>query len=230
METKTNKGTKILVIDDEKPMRRLLAIILQGNGYDVKAAACGQDGLDLTLLYHPDLIILDLCLPDMDGMDVIRELQEWSKVPVIILSAKEMEQDKVIALDAGAYDYVTKPFSTGELLARIRATLRHATAEGEEPVLTFNDLVIDLAQRLVTVRGKEMKLTPTEYELLKKLAVSGGKVLTSNQLLSAVWGPLHEFDIEYLRVYIGHLRRKIEPDPSRPCHIITEPGVGYRML
>lgn len=224
------KGARILVIDDEKQIRRLLKVALSGHGYEVEEAAFGQEGLDKTVAYRPDLIILDLGLPDMNGLDVIRELREWSKTPVIILSVKEQESDKITALDAGADDYVTKPFGMGELLARIRAALRHVAGAGDEPVLKFDDLVIDMARRRVTVNEKEIKLTPTEYDLMKNLAVHAGKVLTHKQLLRVVWGPSYENDIHYLRVYIGQLRRKIETDPSRPKHILTEPGVGYRLM
>lgn len=228
MEAK--KGARILVIDDEKQIRRLLKVSLSEHGYEVEVAPCGQDGLAQAVTFKPDLVLLDLGLPDMDGMDVIRHLREWSKVPAIILSVRESEEDKVSALDAGADDYVTKPFGMGELLARIRAALRHAAGVGNEPVLSFGDLVIDVAHRRVTVQGKEVKMTPTEYELIKNLAAFGGKVLTPRHLLRAVWGPSAENETHYLRVYVGQLRRKIEVDPSRPCHLITEPGVGYRLL
>jgi len=219
-----------LVIDDEKQIRRLLKVALSGHSYEVEEAALGQEGLDKVVIYKPDLIILDLGLPDLNGLDVIRELREWSKIPVIILSVKEQESDKITALDAGADDYVTKPFSMGELLARIRAALRHVAGTGNEPFLQFGELVIDMARRRVTVGEKEIKLTPTEYELMKKLAVHAGKVLTHRQLLRDVWGPSYENDIHYLRVYVGQLRRKIEADPSRPKHLLTEPGVGYRLM
>ena len=228
METK--KGARILVVDDEKSIRRLLKVALTGHGYEVDDVVCGRDALNAAVIYKPDLIILDLGLPDMDGLDVIRQLREWSKVPVIILSVRERENDKIAALDDGADDYVTKPFGMGELLARIRAAMRHAVGSGNDPVLQFGDLVIDIARRSVTVTGNEIKLTPTEYELIKNLAVYAGKVLTHRQLLRAVWGQSYQNDAHYLRVYIGQLRRKIEADPSRPSHIITEPGVGYRLL
>lgn len=186
--------------------------------------------MEKAALYKPDVIILDLGLPDMDGLEVIKQLREWSSTPIIILSVREHENDKINALDAGADDYVTKPFSMGELLARIRAALRHRAGTPEDPVFYFGDLRIDLARRRVTVDDKEVKLTPTEYELLKNLALNAGKVLTHKQLLRAVWGPPYENEIHYLRVYIAQLRRKIEADPSRPRHLITEPGVGYRLL
>ncbi|MBE3586186.1 response regulator [Desulfofundulus thermocisternus] len=224
------KGARILVVDDERQIRRLLQVALTGYGYEVEEASGGQEGLVKVATFRPDLVILDLGLPDMDGLEVLRRLREWSRVPVIILSVREQESDKIVALDAGADDYVTKPFGMGELLARIRAALRHAAGLEKTPVLHFGDLVIDLASRRVTVDEREVKLTPTEYELLKNLAVHAGKVLTHRQLLRAVWGPGSENDTHYLRVYIGQLRRKIEADPSRPRHIITEPGVGYRLL
>ncbi|HHW42653.1 MAG TPA: response regulator [Desulfotomaculum sp.] len=225
-----NKGARILVVDDERQIRRLLQVALTGYGYEVEEASGGREGLVKAAAFRPDLVILDLGLPDLDGLEVLRRLREWSRVPVIILSVREQERDKIVALDAGADDYVTKPFGMGELLARIRAALRHAAGMEEEPVLQFGDLVIDLAGRRVTVDDREVKLTPTEYELLKNLAIHAGKVLTHRQLLRAVWGPGSESDIHYLRVYVGQLRRKIEADPSRPRHIITEPGVGYRLL
>ena len=228
MEAK--KGVRILVIDDEKQIRRLLKVALTGHGYSVEEAALGQEGLNKVTTYRPDLIILDLGLPDLNGLEVIRKLREWSQTPVIILSVKEQENDKITALDTGADDYVTKPFSMGELLARIRAALRHVVPAGEEPVLTFGELVIDLARRRVSVNEKEIKLTPIEYNLMKNLAIHAGKVLTHKQLLRVVWGPTYENDTHYLRVFIGQLRRKVEADPSRPRHIITEPGVGYRLM
>lgn len=228
MEAK--KGARILVIDDEKQLRRLLKVALTGHGYSVEEAALGQEGLNKVATYRPDLIILDLGLPDLDGLEVIRNLREWTKTPVIILSVKEQENDKITALDNGADDYVTKPFSMGELLARIRASLRHTMPAGEEPVLSFGNLIIDLARRRVAVCEKEIKLTPIEYDLIKNLVIHAGKVLTHKQLLRAVWGPAYENETHYLRVFIGQLRRKIEVDPSRPKHIITEPGVGYRLM
>ena len=220
----------LLIIDDEKQIRRLLKVALTGHGYELEEAVSGQDGLNKAAVFRPDLVILDLGLPDLDGLEFLRRLREWSKTPVIILSVREHENDKINALDNGADDYVTKPFGMGELLARIRAALRHAAGLGNEPVLNFGDLEIDVAQRRVTVDGNVIKLTPTEYELLRNLAVYSGKVLTHRQLLRAVWGPSYENDTQYLRVYIAQLRRKIESDPSRPRHIITEPGVGYRLL
>lgn len=225
-----NKGIRILVIDDETQIRKLLRVALSGHGYEVAEAASGNEGLNEAAVYRPDLIILDLGLPDIDGLDVVRRLREWSKTPVIILSVKEQENDKIAALDAGADDYVTKPFGMGELLARIRAAIRHLAGAGEEPILNFGELMIDLAHRHVSVDGLEIKLSPIEYDLMKNLAVHAGKVLTHKHLLRTIWGPNYENDTHYLRVYVGQLRRKIENDPSHPRHIITEPGVGYRLL
>ncbi|MFZ5644248.1 MAG: response regulator [Bacillota bacterium] len=225
-----NKGVRILVVDDEAQLLKLLRVTLTSHGFEVAEAETGQEALCQVRNYKPDIIILDLGLPDMDGLDVINSLREWTKTPIIILSAREQENDKIIALDAGADDYLTKPFGMGELLARIRAALRHMAGVESEPVLQFDDLVIDLAHRRVRVEGKELKLSPTEYDLIKNLAICAGKVLTHKQLLRTVWGPSYENDVHYLRVYMGQLRRKIEVDPSRPRHIITEPGIGYRLL
>ncbi|MGD0153191.1 MAG: response regulator [Thermacetogeniaceae bacterium] len=227
MET---KGARILIIDDEPQMRRLLKVALTAHGYETREAATGREGIEQSAIFRPDLIILDLSLPDLDGIEVVRQLREWTQTPVIILSVREQENDKIAALDAGADDYVTKPFSMGELLARIRTALRHASGAQNEPVLTFESLAIDLTRRQVLVDNKEIKLTPTEYELLRTLASNAGRVLTHRQLMRTVWGPAYEQETNYLRVYIRQLRHKIEPDPARPRHIITEPGVGYRFL
>jgi two-component system KDP operon response regulator KdpE len=211
-------------------MRRLLQVALSAHGYEIRGAETGREGIDQTAVFHPDLIVLDLSLPDLDGIEVIKQLREWTQTPVVILSVREQEGDKIAALDAGADDYVTKPFSMGELLARIRTALRHAAGTGDEPVLTFGSLVIDMTRRYVAMDGKEVKLTPTEYELLRVLTVNAGKVITHRQLMRMVWGPSYEQETNYLRVYIRQLRQKIEPDPARPRHIITEPGVGYRLI
>jgi two-component system KDP operon response regulator KdpE len=222
------EGARILVIDDEHQIRRMLKVALSGYGYTLSEAATGREGLNEAVLFHPDLVILDLGLPDLDGMEVIARLREWTQVPIIILSVREGETDKINGLDAGADDYLTKPFSMGELLARIRVAIRHVAKSEDEPVLTFTDLVIDLARRLVTLKGEELKLTPTEYEILKALALHAGRVVTHRQLLRIVWGPNFQEETHYLRVYIGQLRRKIEEDPARPRYILTEAGVGYR--
>lgn len=225
-----NKGVRILVVDDEVQILRLLGVTLTSHGFEVAEATTGQEALSEVGVYKPDIIILDLGLPDMDGLEVITRLREWTKTPIIILSARGQEKDKIIALDAGADDYLTKPFGMGELLARIRAALRHMAGVESELVQQFDDLAVDLAHRRVTVLGKEIKLSPTEYDLIKNLAIHAGKVLTHKHLLRTVWGPSYENDVHYLRVYMGQLRRKIEVDPSRPRHIITETGIGYRLL
>jgi len=225
-----NIGPRILIIDDETQIRRFLRVTLTGHGYVVKDVGTGQEGLDAVARFSPDLIVLDLGLPDINGLDIVRQLREWSKVPVIILSVKGQETDKITVLDAGADDYVTKPFAMGELLARIRAAMRHITGTDEQPVLQFDDLAIDLVHRRITVEDDEIKLTPTEYEIVKNLAINAGKVITHRALLHTVWGPSYENESQYLRVYVAQIRRKLERDPSRPRHIMTEPGVGYRLL
>ena len=224
------KGQRILIIDDETQIRRFLRVSLTSHSYEVRDVGTGQAGLDEVVIFNPELVILDLGLPDISGIQVLSQIREWSNVPIIILSVKEQEIDKINALDNGADDYVTKPFGMGELLARLRAALRHSAGVGEEPILRFDELVLDLAHRQIRVADREIKLTPTEYELMKNLALNGGKVLTHKYLLRAVWGPAYENDIQYLRVFMGQIRRKIETDPSRPRHITTEPGVGYRLL
>lgn len=224
------KEQRILIIDDEIQIRRFLRVSLSSHGYEVREVGTGQAGIDEVVLFSPDLVILDLGLPDMSGNQVLSKIREWSKVPIIILSVQEQETDKISALDNGADDYVTKPFGMGELLARMRAALRHSVGVEEEPILKFDDLCLDLAHRQVKISERDVKLTPTEYELMKNLALNAGKVLTHKFLLRTVWGPAYETDIQYLRVFIGQIRRKIENDPSRPHHIITEPGVGYRLL
>lgn len=224
-----DKGARILIIDDETQIRRLLRVALEGHGYQVSEADSGHEGLKSAATYHPDLIILDLGLPDLDGLAVLGRIREWSSVPVIILTVIEQELEKIKALDAGADDYVTKPFSMGELLARVRVALRHIAKNEGEPVIVVGDLSIDLTHRLVTLRGKEVKLTPTEYDILKNLAVYSGRVLTHKQLLSSIWGKEYQKETHYLRIYIGQLRKKIESDPTQPEYIITEPGVGYRL-
>jgi len=225
-----NGGARILIIDDESQIRKMLKVALSAHGYEIKEASFGKDGIDKAALYHPDMVILDLGLPDITGFEVIKQLREWSQVPVIILSVKEQEEDKIKALDAGADDYITKPFGMGELLARIRVALRHAAKSEDEPIISIGELTVDLAHRIVTVEGNEVKLTPTEYEILKKLILHAGRVLTHQQLLLSIWGKKYQGENHYLRVYIGQLRRKIEPDPTQPIYIVTEPGVGYRLM
>ena len=220
---------KILVIDDERAIRRYLRTSLTGHGHEVIEAGTGQAGLDAVLARKPDLIVLDLGLPDMDGVEVTRRLREWSATPIIILSVRDREDDKVAALDAGADDYLTKPFGIGELLARIRVAMRHVTQPVSEPVIEVGELVIDLGKREVTLRGERVALTPTEYDLLRVLAQNLGKVLTHTQLLRQVWGAAYEEESHLLRVNVSNLRRKIEPNADQPRYILTEPGVGYRM-
>ena len=220
---------RVLVVDDEAPIRRYLRAALGAQGLTVYEAASGEDALQAVLSHRPDIIILDLGLPDLDGIEVTRRLREWSQTPIIILSVREAEQDKIAALDAGADDYLTKPFGTGELLARMRVALRKQTSSTSEPVFQSGGLTVDFARRLVLVNEKEIQLTPTEYDLLKILVIHAGKVITHRQLLKQVWGEGYD-DMHILRVNISNLRRKIEPDPSRPAYIHTEPGVGYRLM
>ena len=221
-------GLKVLVVDDEISIQRFLRVALNGQGFIVSEANTGQDALQMITLNRPDLVILDLGLPDMDGIEVTRLTREWSKVPIIILSVREQEDDKIAALDAGADDYLTKPFGMGELLARIRTVLRRHNNVASEPVFTFGGLVVDLAHRLVSMNGTEVQLTPTEYDILHSLVTNAGKVLTNRQLLKQVWGEGYD-DLHILRVNVSNLRHKLEPDPSRPTYIHTEPGVGYRL-
>jgi two-component system KDP operon response regulator KdpE len=220
---------RVLVVDDERPIRRYLRAALSAQGYAVLEAASGQEALSAVALERPDLVILDLGLPDLDGVEVTQQLREWTQVPILILSVREHESDKVAALDAGADDYLTKPFGTSELLARLRAALRRAGQDGADRVFEVADLRMDLGLRQVTVRGEEIALTPTEYDLLRVLIENAGKVLTHRQLLYKVWGAGYESETHLLRANISNLRRKIEPDPARPHYILTEPGVGYRL-
>jgi len=221
----------ILLIEDEPGIRRFLRVTLSSNGYRVTEAACAEDGLKHAASDRPDLVVLDLGLPDRDGMEVLKELREWNAVPVIVLTARDVEKAKVEALDAGADDYLTKPFGAGELLARIRVALRHAlrATAPQDPIFTTGDLTVDLAARVVTVSGKEVHLTPIEFRLLATLVKHAGKVLTHRQLLNAGWGPEYGFEAHYLRVYMAQLRRKLEVDTANPRYLRTEPGVGYRL-
>jgi two-component system KDP operon response regulator KdpE len=219
----------VLVIDDEVQMRRLLRVGLEGAGYKVCEATTGQEGLQEAVYRKPDIVLLDLGLPDMDGVEVLKRLREWSQVPVVVLTVREDERDKVAALDVGADDYLTKPFGTAELLARLRAVQRRASEAHEEPVFVSGSLTVDLAARTVTVNRQEVHLTATEYALLHELVRHAGKVVTHKQLLRAVWGPNAEEQSQYLRVYITHLRKKLETD-SKHKLIQTEPGIGYRFL
>ncbi len=222
-------GPRILVVDDERAIRRYLRAALGAQGYVVSEAATAEQALAAILTDRPDVIILDLGLPDMDGIEVTRQIREWSPIPIIILSVREHEQDKVAALDAGADDYLTKPFGSSELLARLRVALRRAARAGSEPLYQVGDLKVDLARRLVTMAEREISLTPTEYDVLRVLVQNAGKVLTHGHLLRLVWGESYENEMHLLRVNLSNLRRKVEPDPSRPVYILTEPGVGYRL-
>jgi len=224
----TDATPRILVVDDEPAIRRFLRVSLAARGYTIYEAVNGQDALQAVLAHRPDLLILDLGLPDLDGVQVTRSLREWTQIPIIILSVREQEADKIAALDAGADDYLTKPFSLGELLARIRAALRRQATTASEPVFRDAGLCVDLSRRLVLVDDREIQLTPTEYDLLRVLVTYAGKVITHSQLLRKVWGEGYE-DMHLLRVNISNLRRKVEPDPTRPTYIHTEPGVGYRL-
>jgi two-component system KDP operon response regulator KdpE len=229
----TSTSPQILIIEDEAPIRRFLRASLTEEGYRFNEAQTAKEGLQLAGSEHPDLILLDLGLPDMDGLNVIRQLRDWSQVPVIILSARGQEADKVNALDAGANDYLTKPFSVGELMARIRVALRSFARESStdtDSVFVAENLKVDLAARRVWARGNEVHLTPIEYRLLTTLIRNVGKVLTHRFLLKEVWGPDQVHENHYLRVFMATLRRKIEADPARPKHLMTEPGVGYRLM
>jgi two-component system KDP operon response regulator KdpE len=219
---------RILVVDDERSIRRFLKVSL-GNQYLVFEAANGEEALQAVVTEQPDLVILDLGLPDMDGAEVTRRLREWTQIPIIIVSVREREDDKIAALDAGADDYLTKPFGIGELMARIRVAVRRSAQPENEPVFQLGELTVDLARRLVTVRGELVTLTPTEYDILRTLIQYAGKVLTHRQLLRTVWGASYENETHLLRVNVSNLRAKIEADASRPQVILTEPGVGYRL-
>jgi two-component system KDP operon response regulator KdpE len=222
----------VLLVEDELPIRRFLRPSLDGDGFKVVEAPNGREGLALASSHRPEIVLLDLGLPDMDGLEVIHRLREWTPVPIIVLTARGKERDKIAALDAGADDYLTKPFDVGELLARIRVALRHARRlkQGDEdPVYEKSGLKVDLAARVVSVDGKEIHLTPNEYGLLSILVRHAGKVVTQKQILKEVWGPGSDDQTHYLRLYIHQLRQKIEADPNRPRHIVTEPGVGYRL-
>jgi len=219
----------VLVIDDEVQIRRLLRITLEADGYRVIEAAGGQDGLTQAATRRPDVVLLDLGLPDLDGVTVLKRLREWSHVPVIVLSVRDQDEDKIAALDNGADDYITKPFSTAELLARLRVALRHALPVADNAIFRTGDLEVDLSSRRVTLKGNEVRLTATEYAMLRLLVRHAGKVLTHRHLLLEAWGPDYVGQTHYLRVYMARLREKLEAIPSRPELLITEPGVGYRL-
>jgi len=223
--------TRVLVIDDERGLRRALGINLKARGYEVTLAADGRTALEAATKEPPDAVVLDLGLPDLDGVSVIEGLRGWSKAPILVLSARTGEPDKVVALDAGADDYVTKPFGMDELLARLRAALRRTPGTDEAPTIETADFTIDLAAKEVRGSdGEPIRLTPTEWHVLEALARNEGKLVSQVQLLKEVWGPAYEKESNYLRVYMAQLRRKLEPDPPRPRYLITEPGLGYRFL
>ncbi len=223
-------GPCVLIIDDEAQIRRFVRISLTANGYNVREAVTGSEGLEQAAVLRPDVIILDLGLPDRDGMQVLTQLREWSDVPVVVLSVRDADVDKIALLDAGADDYLTKPFSMGELLARLRAAQRHRQPGSDGGVFANGRLTVDLVRRLVTVEGEPVKLTKTEYALLRLFVQHAGKVLTHGQILREVWGTGYENETHYLRVYIAHLREKLEKDPTNPELLLTEPGVGYRLV
>jgi two-component system, OmpR family, KDP operon response regulator KdpE len=220
--------TRVLVVDDEQQIARALAVNLRARGYDVDVAATGEVALDLAARLHPDAVILDLGLPGIDGTEVVRGLRGWSGVPILVLTVRDAESDKVAALDAGADDYVTKPFGMDELLARLRAALRRATPAEEEATIETGHFTVDLAAKRVTVGDEEIRLTPTEWHIVEVLVRNRGKLVTQRQLLKEVWGPKYEDETNYLRVYMAQLRRKLEPESSQPRYFITEPGMGYR--
>ena len=223
-------GKKILVVDDELQIRRFLRVALEANGYSIVEASTGKEGIYKATVEHPDCIILDLGLPDMDGIDVLKKVREWSEIPIIILSVRDDEKGKVAALDAGADDYVVKPFGVNELIARLRVALRHGR-EGADEVEEFRNggLFVDLVNRIVKKDDAAVKLTATEYSLLMQFVKNAGKVLTHRHLMKEIWGPFREDETQYLRVYIAALRKKLESEPSRPALFVTESGVGYRM-
>ena len=222
--------TRVLVVDDEAAILRFIKPALEANDYAMASAGTVADATKRIAAEAPDIVVLDLGLPDGDGKDVIRSVREWSDVPIIVLSARDREAEKIEALDLGADDFVNKPFGVGELMARIRTALRHRMQrQAEIPVLRAGELEVDTLRHRVTRQGEELRVTPKEFELLSFLARHAGKVVTHRQILTAVWGPAHSHDTQYLRVYIGHLRQKIEDNPDDPRIIVTEPGVGYRM-
>jgi two-component system KDP operon response regulator KdpE len=220
--------TRVLVVDDERPIRRFLNACLSGQ-YTVFEAATGGEAMAATLSERPDVILLDLGLPDLDGVEVTRRLREWTQIPIIVVSVRDREEDKIAALDAGADDYLTKPFGAGELMARMRVALRRVSTAEQAPVFKSDQLVVDLARHEVTIAGQRTNLTPTEYDILRILIQHAGKVLTHQQLIRSVWGINIGVESHLLRVNISNLRRKIETDPTRPRYVVTEPGVGYRL-
>jgi len=227
------KRPEILLIEDDPQIRRFVKAMLTAEDYRLHEAAAGEDGIAQAAARNPDLVLLDLGLPDVDGIDVIREIRQWSQIPIVVLSARGQERDKIKALDAGADDYVSKPFAPGEVSARIRASLRRAAVLDKNDAaetVNFGNISVNLAARRVLVGGSEVHVTPNEYKLLQVLLRHAGKVVTQRQLLKLVWGPEHLEEPQYLRVFMGQLRRKLEADPAHPKHLITEPGIGYRLL
>ena len=229
MSESANKDRIVLIVDDEPQIRRLLRVCLERNGYQVVEASSGEEGIDRAIERQPDLVLLDLGLPDMDGLAVLSRIREWSQVPVLIVSVRGREDDKIKALDSGANDYITKPFSTGELLARLRVVQRYAQQPANNTLFSSGDLQVDLASRTIKVRGRAVHLTVTEYSLLHLFIQHAGKVLTHGQLLREVWDSHDEQKTGPLRVYMGYLRDKLEADPAKPKLLLTEPGVGYRL-
>ena len=228
----TYEKAVVLLIEDEPQMRRFLKITLQGHGYRLLEAQSGQEGLTEVATRNPEIVLLDLGLPDIDGLEVTKRIREWSRVPIIVLSARDQEDDRIRALDAGADDYLTKPFGAGELLARIRVALRHVSLQqtgGEEPVFILANLKVDFSKRQVFREGTEVHVTPIEYKLLAALIRHAGKVLTHKQLMKEVWGAGYIDQTHYLRIYMAQLRHKLEADPARPRFFINEPGIGYRL-
>jgi two-component system KDP operon response regulator KdpE len=225
----TADGQRILVVDDEPQIVRAVKVILRSAGFATDQAETKEEALNAVSVRPPDAMVLDLVLPDGSGVEVCADVRRWSTLPIIVLSAVGDEREKVRALDAGADDYITKPFGTDELLARLRAVLRRAAEDGGEPEVTVGSLVVDLSARSVTRDGAEVHLTPIEFDLLCELAIHRGKLVTHRQLLREVWGPAYETETHYLRVHVAHIRSKIEPEPSRPRYVITEPGIGYRL-
>lgn len=226
----TERKQRVLVVDDEAQIHRFLRPSLSANGFEVIEALTGEEAVRRAAADAPDLILLDLGLPDLDGKDVIRQIREWSETPIIVISARNREVEKIDALDLGADDYIDKPFAIGELMARLRAALRHKLRQaGEIPIFRSRGLTVDLVRRAVTLDEQPIHLSPKEYDLLRLLVQHAGRVVTHRQILAAVWGPAHVEDTQYLRVYIGQLRQKIEADPSSPSFVLTEPGIGYRL-
>lgn len=222
------KGARVLVVDDERSVRKFLNVTLVGHGWEVTLAETGGEALMHLTSERFDAVILDLSLPDMDGKKVIEQVREWSHVPIIVVSARDQESEKVAALDAGGDDYLTKPFGTAELLARLRVAMRHSPSTPKETSFRSDDLDVDFASRVVTVSGERVSLTPIEYDLLREFCQNAGRVLTHRHLLTKVWGPAYERETHLLQVNVSNLRRKIEPNPTEPRYVVTEPGVGYR--